>query len=121
MLIRFKPTGNVFDLPEKEAIRIYTKNRGYDYEILDGKIPLDNETPEKSTVYEQIVEDTDKKEEAETEIETEAEEKEKALQDYTVPELKAKLDNMGITYSKSAKKADLIALFDTDKKEEAAE
>lgn len=120
MLIRFKPTGNVFDLPEKEAIIIYTENRGYDYEIIDGEIPLDNETPEKSTVYEQIVEDTDKKEEAET-TETETEAEGKALQDYTVPELKAKLDNMGITYSKSAKKADLIALFDTDKKEEAAE
>lgn len=122
MRIKFKPTGNIFDLPEEEAKRIVIEDKGFNYEVLDGEIKIDDETPEETTVYNQIVENETENDNAEEKTEeTEEDDKPKALEDYTIPELKSRLDELKIPYSKSAKKADLIALFSNDTEEKTEE
>lgn len=57
MKIKYIPTGNIFDLPEKEAKRIYVESKGYNYEIIDDTdIVIEEEKEEKTTVFEEIVE-----------------------------------------------------------------
>lgn len=108
MRIKYIPTGNVFDLPEAEARRIYIEDKGFNYEVLDGKIEIENENVEKTSVYNKIVEEDKQEEEKDGENEKS---EEKSLESYTVPELKAKLDELNIEYPKNAKKAELIALL----------
>lgn len=119
MRIKYKPTGNVFDLPEAEARRIYIEDKGFNYEVLDGKIEIEDKNVEKTSVYNKIVEE-DKQEETKDGENEKSEEK--SLESYTVPELKAALDELNIEYPKNAKKAELIALLDktdvTTKQEE---
>lgn len=118
MRIKFKPTGNIFDLPEEEARRIVVEDRGLNYEVLDGEIKIDDKTPEETTVYNQIVENETENDDTE---ETEEDDKPKTLEECTIPELKSRLDELKIPYSKSAKKADLIALFSNDTEEKTEE
>ena len=108
MKIKYIPTGNIFDLPEKEAKRIYIESKGYNYEIIDKTDIVPEEKEEKTTVYEEIVE-TD--ETAETT---------KATEDMTKEELMALCDTLGIEYKKTAKKAELINLL-TVNEEKAGE
>lgn len=58
--IKFKPTDNVFMIPEAEAIRILKEDRG-NYEVLDKDFKLP-ETPVvlETTVFQKVVEGADK-------------------------------------------------------------
>lgn len=112
--LKYTPTGNVFTLPEAEAKRIYLEDKGFNYEIVGGQnIELPDETIEESTVYDEVVQDgtTEGTQGSNPPADGEKTDGEKTLEELTVPELKAKLDAMNIKYAKSAKKADLLALF----------
>lgn len=107
MKIKYLPTGNVFDLPVEECERIY-KESPFNYEVLDEHFNKEAATP-KSTVAQKVLEE-------------DGEEEPKTLNDLTVPELEAICDEREIEYSKSAKKADLIALIEkADNDEQDAE
>ncbi len=111
--LKYNPTGNVFTLPEAEAKRIYIEDKGFNYTVVEGKIDLEDETIETTTVYDEIVQDetTEENKGNNPPANGEKTDGEKTLEEYTVPELKAKLDAMNIQYAKNAKKADLLALF----------
>lgn len=106
--LKYTPTGNVFTLPEAEARRIYLEDKGFNYEVVEGKIEIEEEKTEETSVYKQIVQDDG------TETTEEKTDGEKTLKECTVPELKAKLDAMNIKYAKNAKKNELLALFKDD-------
>ena len=59
--IKFKPTGNIFELPENEVIRITVEDRG-NYEIIDKPTKaveeaLKEEVVEETSTYNQVVEE----------------------------------------------------------------
>ena len=54
--IKFNPTGNVFVLPEEEALRIY-REPGNNYTILDDDFVDEEPKEEETSVYQQIVEE----------------------------------------------------------------
>lgn len=114
MRIKFKPTGNIFDLPEEEARRIVIEDKGFNYEVLDGEIKIDDEISEKTSVYNLIVNGNQPDDSKKSGTEDEKEQV-KPFEQWTIPELKAKLDDMNIKYSKSAKKDDLLELFKENK------
>ena len=47
--IKFIPTGNIFSLPDSEAIRIVCEDRG-NYKVLKGKVPEVKQQKEKKSV-----------------------------------------------------------------------
>lgn len=106
MKIKYLPTGIIFDLPVEECKRIY-KESPFNYEVLDGAFKDESKTPQ-STVAKKVLGDEDG-------------EGEKKLEDLTVPELKKLCDEKEIEYTKSAKKADLIALLENAENEEEEE
>ena len=57
--IKFIPTGNIFALPDDEAIRIVREDRG-NYEVISGKIPEEKKPKEKKSVQELVVVGDDK-------------------------------------------------------------
>ena len=52
--IKFIPTGNIFSLPDSEAIRIVSEDRG-NYKVLKGKVPEVKQQKEKKSVQELVV------------------------------------------------------------------
>ena len=106
MKIKYLPTGIIFDLPVEECKRIY-KESPFNYEVLDRAFKDESKTPQ-STVAKKVLGDEDG-------------EGEKKLEDLTVPELKKLCDEKEIEYTKSAKKADLIALLENAENEEEEE
>lgn len=112
--IQFKPTGNVFKIPVKEAYRLLEEDRG-NYVVLDKDFvfPVKVDVVETST-FEQVVEDDkqadDKKEPTFKEV----------LEKKKVKELIEYCDENKIEYDKNDKKADLInkILANAEKKED---
>lgn len=86
--IRFNPTGNVFVLPEEEALRIY-REPGNNYTILDDDFVDEEPKEEETTVYKQIVEEEENEAVGE---QTEAAELEA---------LKKEADELGVKYGKT--------------------
>lgn len=103
MKIKYLPTGIIFDLPVEECKRIY-KESPFNYEVLDGAFKDESKSPQ-STVAKKVLGDEDG-------------EGEKKLEDLTVPELKKLCDEKEIEYTKSVKKADLIALLENAEEDE---
>lgn len=62
--IKFIPTGHIFSLPDDEAIRIVTEDRG-NYEVISGKVPEEKKPKEKKSVQELVIVEKDKKEKKE--------------------------------------------------------
>ena len=55
MKIKYKPTGIVFDLPEKNVRELMRKDKG-NYEVLDKKfVPDEEPVIEETTTYNQVV------------------------------------------------------------------
>lgn len=55
MKIKYKPTGIVFDLPEKNVRELMRKDKG-NYEVLDKKfVPDEEPIIEETTTYNQVV------------------------------------------------------------------
>lgn len=52
--IKFIPTGHIFSLPDSEAIRIVTEDRG-NYKVVSGKIPEEKKPKEQKSVQELVV------------------------------------------------------------------
>ena len=52
--IKFIPTGNIFSLPDSEAIRIVSEDRG-NYKVLKGKVPEVKQQKDKKSVQELVV------------------------------------------------------------------
>lgn len=52
--IKFIPTGNIFSLPDSEAIRIVSEDRG-NYKVLKGKVPEVKQQKEKKSVQELVI------------------------------------------------------------------
>ena len=52
--IKFIPTGHIYSLPDKEAIRIVKEDRG-NYQVLKGKVPEEKKPEEPKSVQELVV------------------------------------------------------------------
>lgn len=120
----YKPTGNIFTLPDKEAIEIKNADRGNDYVILEAGLQEEviaqitqEEVKEIEEVKEQeaeALEAQDKEEEAkETEGKKESDYFKKFdasdLKKLTKEELEVMASKLGIPSSHNQKKAELIA------------
>ena len=68
MKLLYKPTGNVFTLPDEEVARILKADRGNDYEVVGAECEATEETDQADDqVDDQIEEETEETEEAEEE------------------------------------------------------
>lgn len=77
MKLLYKPTGNVFTLPNEEAMRIKREDRGNDYKILEAECEATEETEETTDqADDQVKEATEETEEEGSEEEVETEESE---------------------------------------------
>lgn len=77
MKLLYKPTGNVFTLPDEEVARILKADRGNDYEILEAECEATEETDQATDqADDQVEEETDQVEEEGSEEEVETEESE---------------------------------------------
>lgn len=116
--IQFKPTGNVFKIPVKEAYRLLEEDRG-NYVVLDKDFvfPVKDDVVE-TTTFEQVVED-DKQADEQQDDKKEPTFKE-VLEKKKVKELIEYCDENKIEYDKNDKKADLInkILANAEKKED---
>lgn len=104
--IQFKPTGNVFKIPVKEAYRLLEEDRG-NYVVLDKDFvfPVKVDVVE-TTTFEQVVED-DKQPDEQKDDKKEPTFKE-VLEKKKVKELIEYCDENKIEYDKDDKKTDLI-------------
>ena len=76
MKLLYKPTGNVFTLPDEEVARILKADRGNDYEVVGAECEATEETDQAN---DQVDEETEEEtEEAEEEVETEESEEVKS-------------------------------------------
>ena len=57
--IKFIPTGHIYSLPDKEAIRIVKEDRG-NYQVLKGKVPEEKKPKETKSVQELVVKEEEK-------------------------------------------------------------
>jgi hypothetical protein len=119
----YKPTGNIFTLPDKEAIEIKNADRGNDYVILEAGLQEEviaqitqEEVKEIEEVKEQeaeALEAQDKEEAKETEGKKESDYFKKFdasdLKKLTKEELEVMASKLGIPSSHNQKKAELIA------------
>lgn len=80
MKLLYKPTGNVFTLPDEEAMRIKREDRGNDYKILEAEceateeVETDQATDQADDQVEEVEETEEEEEEeegSEEEVETE--------------------------------------------------
>lgn len=104
--IQFKPTGNVFKIPVKEAYRLLEEDRG-NYVVLDKDFvfPVKDDVVD-TTTFEQVVED-DKQVDEQKDDKKEPTFKE-VLEKKKVKELIEYCDENKIEYDKDDKKTDLI-------------
>lgn len=117
MKLLFKPTGNIFTLPDSEALKIKASDRG-NYEILDAGI---NEPEETVTITQEEVQKTIKAKEEKLKSEAEKENPEPVVKpsffkqyDADInkmgkPELEVLAAKLGITDPHNKKKPELIA------------
>lgn len=128
MKLLYKPTGNVFTLPNEEAMRIKREDRGNDYKILEAESEATEEIETDQTddqVEEETVEEEETEEEgSEEEVETEESEEVKSrlkqfeiAEDYknlTKKELAVIAEKVTGRYVDSTKlnKADIINLIE---------
>ena len=77
MKLLYKPTGNVFTLPNEEAMRIKREDRGNDYKILEAESEVTEETDQTDDQVEEETEETEE-EGSEEEVETEESEEVKS-------------------------------------------
>ena len=73
MKLLYKPTGNVFTLPDEEVARILKADRGNDYEVVGAECEATEETDQAD---DQVEEETEEEEEESSEEEVETEESE---------------------------------------------
>ena len=73
MKLLYKPTGNVFTLPDEEVTRILKADRGNDYEVVGAECEATEETDQAD---DQVEEETEESEEEGSEEEVETEETE---------------------------------------------
>jgi NAD/NADP transhydrogenase alpha subunit len=73
MKLLYKPTGNIFTLPDEEVTRILKADRGNDYEVVGAECEATEETDQAD---DQVEEETE--EETEEEVETEESEEVKS-------------------------------------------
>lgn len=76
----YKPTGNVFTLPDEEVARILKADRGNDYEVVGAECEATEETDQETEqADDQVEEETEEAEEgSEEEVETEESEEVKS-------------------------------------------
>lgn len=60
MKIQYLPTGNIFDLPEKECKRIFNESP-FNYKVLDDSFEIKSE-PEKGTIADMVIENSEQEE-----------------------------------------------------------
>ena len=73
MKLLYKPTGNIFTLPDEEVARILKADRGNDYEVVGAECEATEETDQTD---DQVEEETEESEEEGSEEEEEEEEEE---------------------------------------------
>lgn len=101
-------TGYLFNLTKEECDKLVL-NEPHNFKVIDEDyVAPEVEESKKSTVFEKVV--------IKNSPETGAEGEE-----WTVPQIKAKLDELKIDYPKSAKKAELLALLPKTAPETGAE
>ena len=86
MKLLYKPTGNVFTLPDEEVARILKADRGNDYEVVGAECEATEETEETDQTDDQVEEETEEtgsEEEVETE---ESEEVKSRLKQFEIAE-----------------------------------
>jgi hypothetical protein len=77
MKLLYKPTGNIFTLPDEEVARILKADRGNDYKIVEAECEATEETDQATDqADEQVEEETEEAEEEGSEEEVETEESE---------------------------------------------
>lgn len=77
MKLLYKPTGNVFTLPDEEVARILKADRGNDYEVVGAECEATEETDQADDQVEEETEETEE-EGSEEEVETEESEEVKS-------------------------------------------
>lgn len=126
MKLLYKPTGNVFTLPDEEVARILKADRGNDYEVVGAECEATEETEETDQADDQVEEETEEAEEegSEEEVETEESEEVKSrlkqfeiaedYQNLTKKELAVIAERVTGRYVDSTKlnKADIINLIE---------
>lgn len=83
MKLLYKPTGNIFTLPDEEVARILKADRGNDYEVVGAECEATEETEE---VTDQTEEETEETEEEGSEEEVETEEVKSRLKQFEIAE-----------------------------------
>ena len=80
MKLLYKPTGNVFTLPDEEVTRILKADRGNDYEVVGAECEATEETDQTDDQVEEETEESEEEgsEEEEEEVETEESEEVKS-------------------------------------------
>ena len=77
MKLLYKPTGNIFTLPDEEVARILKADRGNDYKVVGAECEATEETEETTDqADDQVKEETEETEEEGSEEEVETEESE---------------------------------------------
>lgn len=112
--LMYKPTGNVFTLPDEEALRI-KKTDEYNYEILDAGLQVEVTGQLTPQEIGEIVQEKEELRLAEQEEETEAEEVVEEVTEEPIDyeamkksELEILASKLGIANPHNIKKADLI-------------
>lgn len=86
MKLLYKPTGNVFTLPDEEVARILKADRGNDYEVVGAECEATEETDQATDqADDQVEEETEKGSEEEVETE-ESEEVKSRLKQFEIAE-----------------------------------
>lgn len=67
MKLLYKPTGNIFTLPDEEVARILKADRGNDYEVVGAECEVTEETEQADDQVDEETEETEEVEEAEEE------------------------------------------------------
>lgn len=90
MKLLYKPTGNIFTLPDEEVARILKADRGNDYEVVGAECEATEETDQvDDQLDDQVEEETEEAEEegSEEEVETgESEEVQSRLKQFEIAE-----------------------------------
>jgi hypothetical protein len=71
MKLLYKPTGNIFTLPDEEVARILKADRGNDYKVVEAECETTEETDQATDQADDQVEEETEEEGSEEEVETE--------------------------------------------------